>query len=336
MGSLGLFDNFLVNLNIDVILLKIRFVWVWLLIASAILAAVFLVITLAQIEAGTKTKSKWVALTFCSLALVVGLIIFKPKADIEQIQYMPAPPPTSENVDKSKDATINKSASKPTSPAGGLAGGEKSQGGTGKTQGAQGQTKGTPEKSPGEPGTKGVAGQNQGPPSLQEQLTNSLQKKSSKDGKVEYKDPVLEEILASKRQAEENAKESTVPTVDLFSDTGSTNLGNQKKKSSDSSEPAVKQKIDLYSDGQTDNQMTGNKKESEQQTQNQQVVKARVLVSSLNVRDKESMDGLIIGSLNIGDIVEVLDKSEASEWVGIKFSTGQKGWVMKKYLKILP
>lgn len=328
MGSLGLFDNFFVNLNIDVILLKIGFVWVWLLIASAILAAVFLVITLAQIEAGIKTKSKWVALTIISLALVVGLIIFKPKADMEQIQYMPAPPPAAENVDKSKDATIKKSAAKPTSPAGGITGGEKSQEGTGKAQGAQGQTL---EKTPGEPGTKGVAGQNQGPPSIQEQLTKSLQKKSSKDEKVEYRDPVLEEILASKRQAEENAKESVEP-----SDAGSTDPGNQKKESSDSSEPAVKQNIDLYSDGQTDNQMTGKKKESEQQTQNQQVVKAKVLVAALNVRDKESMDGLIIGSLNTGDIVEVFYKAETSEWIGVKLSAGQKGWVVKKYLKILP
>lgn len=313
--------------------------WFWALIASAIFTAFFLIITLAQIEAGTKSKSRWLVLTLCSLAVVAGLIILKPKANMEPIQYMPAPLPAPENVNKPKDDAIKKSASKSSGSAGGLTAGEKPQGVTGKTQGVQGQAKGAPEKAQGEPGAKGTSGQNQGAPSIQDQLSKSLQKKSDSDGKIEYRDPVLEEILELKRQAEENSKETAIeepPVEQNFRDAGSFVDGSQQMKNPNPGEPVVQQGKDLFSEGQTEHQITDNKKKHEQPVQNQQVVKAKVLVSSLNVRDKGALGGLIIGSLNGGDIVEVINQPETGEWSNIKLNSGLKGWVMKKYLEILP
>lgn len=287
---MGLFNDLSVNTAVNSILLRMQHMWFGAIIVSAFLTALFLVVALAHVEAGTKAKSRWMALTFCSLAVVAALIIFKPKPKMEPVQYMPPPTLVSENEDKPKDATIKKSAPKPTGPSGGLAGGEKAQGATGKTQEAQGQTKDPPEKAQGEPGLK-----------------------EAKDEKVEYRDPILEEILKFKRQAEESSMESALeaptvakePTVELFSDTSSSIQRSQGEKNTDSSEPA-------------------------------QVGKAKVLVSSLNVRDKDSMDGKIIGLLETGEIVEVLSQPGTGEWVNITLSNGQKGWVVKKYLKMLP
>jgi hypothetical protein len=300
--------------------------WLWVLIVSAILTAFFLIVALAQMEAGIKAKPKWAVLTFCSFAVVVVLIILKPKPNMEPIQYMPAAPPVSENVDKPKNEVSKESASKSTGNAGGLSGGEKSQGVTEKNQEAQGQSKDAKEKAQGEQGAKGAAGTGQEP--------TSTQKKSDKDGKVEYRDPVLEEILEYKRQAEEKRKEnaSAEPLAQQFSDTGTLLDENQQNKNPDPGETAIQQKPDLFSESQNDE---NNKREDEPQIQKPQIVKARVLVSFLNVRDKGSLDGLIIKSLNAGDIVEVVNQPETDEWINIELPSGQKGWVMKKYLKML-
>lgn len=266
--------------------------WFWGLIASTILTALFLVIALAQIEAGVSTKSRWLALTFCSLALVIGLIIFKPKVNMEVVQYIPPPPPVTENLDKKEEVTTKKSTSKSTDKTGDLAGGEKSQGASDKTQGAQGQS-----------GSKGASGQNQGVLSIQDQSNESL--KSNPDGKVEYNDPVLAEILEFKRRAEEK---------------------NQENTSAESS---------MQPSSEAD-QKTAEKSEKKDMQQNQNQIKANVLVTSLNVRNEGSMDGVLIGTLNTGDTVEVVDRVETSEWIKIRLSNGQTGWVMKKYLKLLP
>jgi len=287
-----MFGNLFVGVNVDMILLKIRYLWFWALIANAILTALFLIVALAYIEAGEKAKSKWLSLTICSLVVMAGLILFKPKTNKEEIQYMPAPSTVTESAVESKDTAAKKSASKST-----VSSGNKSQGTTDKNQGQQGQTKVSQEKPGGESGSKSAPDNKQTTPSIQDQLNDSLKKKSNSGSN--YRDPVLEEILEMKRQAEENSKEtaSEESPDQQFSDSGSS---------------------------------------SEQQLPTQKVVKAKVLVSSLNVRDKGSLDGQIIGSLNTGDIVEVVDNSGIGDWSNIKLNSGQKGWVLKKHLEILP
>jgi len=294
MWLMGLSENPYVNTLVVFILLKIKQIWFSALITAAVLTALFVIITLAQIEAGRQVKFRWLALTFCSLALVAGLIILKPRANMEQVQYMPTPTPVQKNVEKPSDTATIKSAPKSTSSTTSQAGAEKNQA---------------------QQGVKKTSGRSQGPPSIQEQLTSSLQKNSGKDGKVEYKDPVLEEILELKRQAEESKESSSEesPARDL-NDAGALDPENQENSTSD--------KKDI--------------KELEQQTQNLEVVKARVLVSSLNVRNKGGLDGSIIGFLNTGDIVEVADKNETGKWIKIELSTGQTGWVLKKYIQMLP
>ncbi|OPY58753.1 MAG: Bacterial SH3 domain protein [Pelotomaculum sp. PtaU1.Bin035] len=227
--------------------------WFWTLIASAILTALFLIIALAYMEAGEKAKRKWLTLTLCSLAMMVLLIFMKPKPGKEEIQYMPVSPPAAEDVNKQQDTAAKKSASN-------SAGSEKLQSA---------------------PGSKSMPDNKKAAPTIQDQLNDSLKKKSS-DGI--YRDPVFEEIMDLKRQAEE-----------------------------DNSDTDITNKKDLG-----------------------QKFKAKVLVSSLNVRDKGGLDGTVVASLNTGDIVEVIDNSAIGEWVNIKLNSGQKGWVIKKNLEMLP
>ncbi|OPX84732.1 MAG: Bacterial SH3 domain protein [Pelotomaculum sp. PtaB.Bin104] len=239
--------------------------WLGALIASAILAAIFLIITLSLIEAGTKAKSRWLALTLCSIAVVTGLIIFKPRANMEQVQYIPAPPPVSEDVEEPKSTT-------------------------------------TVTSTPG--------------PATSEQSQRGVTAGTTSDDGGGYSDPVLAEILAMKKQAENNkvaaSEESSVQPDDS---------GTIKDASSQLAEQI----------GNYDNQQ---QTQNQAQTQNQQVIKGRVIASSLNVRDKGSTAGQVIGSLNTGDIVEIVDQAETGEWVSVKLYSGQKGWVMKKYLNI--
>lgn len=257
----------------------LKLIWFWVLIASSVLFALFLVITLALAESGTKAKTRWFTLTVFSFVIMIGLIIFKPKENMEQVQYVPAPLPAQENVEVPKDTKTKKSTSKTTGNASNQAGGEKSQS-TGKTQDSAGNAQ----------GAQGKAGEG-----------NSLQNNNSLNGGKEYRDPVLEEILKLKQQAEEGGTDSTSPE----------------------------------SSQQTSNEKPGENSEKKdiQQNQNSQAVKASILVASLNVRDKAGMDGGVIGTLNIGDLVEVIDKSETGQWVKIRLSSGKTGWVMKEYLK---
>ncbi|OPX88314.1 MAG: Bacterial SH3 domain protein [Pelotomaculum sp. PtaB.Bin013] len=290
-------------------------VWFWALIANAIITAIFLIIALAYMEAGGKAKSKWLTLTFCSLVVMVSLIIMKPKPNKEEVQYLPVSPAVTENVDKQKDTAPKKSAANSTSSTGSSSG-EKSQSTSGKNQGTQGQTKVSQEKNGGESGTNSTTENKKTAPTIQDQLNDSLKKKSNDNI---YKDPVLEEILDLKQRAEEGGEETASEELPE-------NSSEQQPGGAGSS-----------AEGQKDvqNTDTGSRKDLIKQLSSQKVVKAKVLVSSLNVRDKGSMDGNVIGLLNTGDIVEVIDNTVIGEWVNVKLNSGQKGWVIRKNLEIL-
>ena len=104
----GWFENPFVDTVIDVVLPNMHNMWFGALIASAILTAFFLIITLARMEAGLKAKSRWLALTFCSFAVMAGLVFIKPKANMDPIEYMPVTPPAQENTVKPKDTATKK------------------------------------------------------------------------------------------------------------------------------------------------------------------------------------------------------------------------------------
>ncbi|TEB09469.1 SH3 domain-containing protein [Pelotomaculum propionicicum] len=307
MWLLELSENPYVNKIVIFILSGIEHIWFVALISTAVLTALFVIITLAQIEARRKVKSKWFAWTFCSLAILAGLIILKPRGNMEQVQYMPTPSLVQEDAAKQNDTATK--ASKSTGSTTSQTGAGKSQGTAGNTQGTQKQSKTTPDKNQAQQAGKGTTAQSQGPQTIQDQLASSLQKKNSKDGKVEYRDPVLEEILEQKRQAEEESKESS-----------SEESPAQESDDAGAMIPTDQENIDLEEDNQKGEQ---------------QAVKVKILVSSLNVRDKGGFDGRIIGTLNTGDIVEVIDKNETGEWIRIKLNDGQIGWVLKNYIQIL-
>jgi len=280
--------------------------WLWALTACAVLAAVFLVIALAQMEAGVNTRGKWLKLSFFSIAVAVGLIIIKPKSDREQIHYMPAPSPVVEQT------SVQKSEAKPADSNSRLPVGEKSQEGGLDKQGVQ--------------GTNGFPGGEK----LNEQL---------KLTEIEHGDPVLEEILLLKHQAQVKKNPSeAVGTTEGVSTEG--------KNNSLSPEPVDKEVNGLTNQGSEEQLLSSKQKipesngddvkEPDQQIQSSQVIKAQVLVASLNVRDQGSPDRRIIAALHSGDLVEVINNSEAGEWIKVKLNSGETGWVMKKYIKILP
>lgn len=264
------------------------FVWSWALIASVIAAAVFLVVTLAHMEAGTKVKGKWLAFTLCSFTVVAGLVFFRPKSNMEKVQYLPAPSSFQEQTTDLRDTAQQKSDAKATESGSGKAGGEQSQGTVGENQGNQ------------------VV-----------QVAESIEDKEQVTEPVGGVDPVLEEIMMLKRQAEERKREVKA-TI-------------EESTSEESSVP----NIDLLSDGQTGKQ-ADEEKESQQPGQIQQMPRGKVLPASLNVRDKEGLDGRIIGTLKSNEIVEVAGESKTGEWLKIKLDSGQTGWVMKKYINVLP
>jgi len=253
--------------------------WSWMLVASAVLTAIFIVITLAQLEAGARVKfKKSLALSCCFLAILAGLIIIKPKTDIKQVDYMPNIQPVQENTSKPEDTlkkeAVTNSASSVESPLGAE-----------------------------QPQEKIIE-------------TQPVQEQGAQDKVVvEGVDPVLEEIMAAKRQAEEKQKLINA------------GVAAEELKSEESEIEEEQQKENPDQDGQT-----GQQPGESNQTENLQAVKARVQASSLNVRAKESLEGPVIGTLNSGDIVEIIGQSETSEWLNIKFDSGQTGWVMKKYL----
>jgi len=238
----------------------IQFMWVWGIIISAVMAALFLVIALAQLEAGAKTRFRWLMLAFCSLVIVTVLIINKPKANMEEIDYIPVPPVT-ENANEQKDTAAKINTSIPSLPSlSGFAGGEELQ--------RVGQTENIQEKANGE--------------------------------FDEYQDPVLREIMALKRQAVEKQKVAV--------------------SGESSGMPSDKEFTDYGSHIQA----------------SEQIKRAKVMAPALNIRDKGSLDGRIVGSLSSGDIIEVIDQSDTGEWISVKLSSGQTGWVMKKYLQYYP
>jgi N-acetylmuramoyl-L-alanine amidase len=57
-----------------------------------------------------------------------------------------------------------------------------------------------------------------------------------------------------------------------------------------------------------------------------------VLVSSLNIRDKASLSGQVVGSIKRGNTITIL--SESNGWYEILLSTGTKGWVANYYISL--
>ena len=135
-----------------------------------------------------------------------------------------------------------------------------------------------------------------------------------------------------KKQAMENKKE------EQSGESGTIDRTDQQLDISNNREPEEQQKKDLPSEEQTNGQNTEEsaQKEDRLQPREEQAYKARVLVSALNVRDKGGLDGAVVSSLNAGDVVKVVGKTENGEWVEVELNSGQTGWVMKKYIEITP
>lgn len=195
--------------------------WYWSIMAGVVITALFLVITLAQIEARTKTSLRWSLLTLCSLAVVTGLIFFKPGVDMKQVSHIPTQFTIPDNAKETKESTVKNSFSEPADSGYGA-------------------------------------------------------------GKKEIS-----------QEAPEGIREI----------------------------PPSQDRVNVKSDDSW-------------QTQDQKKVKGRVLVSALNVRDKGSPDGQIIGNLDAGDIVEIISDYKQGEWINVKLTSGETGWVIKRYLKI--
>lgn len=55
----------------------------------------------------------------------------------------------------------------------------------------------------------------------------------------------------------------------------------------------------------------------------------------LNLRDKSSMSGKVIGRLKNGNALEIMNRSQngTTEWLYVETSAGQHGWVSAKYVK---
>jgi len=283
------------------------FIWFWGLVASAIIAGVFLIITLARIEAGAGGKGKWLVLTFCSLAVVSGLILLKPRQNAEQVQYMPPPSSVAGQVVEPKSEAQQKSSSS-TSSVGGPAGEEKSNKTVDKNKEAQ--------------GIQGSAG-------------DAQVKTQGEFNTVGDSDPLLEEILFLKRQAVEK-KKMVVPeglvegTAAETADGASPGQSSQELIGPGYSEPEEQQ----FPEEKTGQAIAGNESKDEQVSQ--KVVSAKVSATSLNVRDRSDLSGLVIGILKSGDVIKVFVGSEAGEWCKVELNSGQTGWVMKKYIVIQP
>lgn len=291
--------------------------WFWALMASAFLAAFFLVATLAQVEAGARSKYRFLLLTFCFLALVAVLIINKPKATGDQVQNVEVHPPVSEVVTETEDVKKNTNTKKP--PV------------TSKTE--------------------------------QNKSGDATVKNDGETDKSEYSDPLVEEIFQIKRQAEEKDKETVTgePAVGEGVSSpvnGADSSGQQKDNSNNEKDqneqplkppykdPVLEQLMQLKQQAGETNKEPSEKApggeslpaaaEIKEQQNKEAKTRASVLVQSLNVRDKESLDGKVVASLNLGDTVEVLGKSETGDWSKIRLSSGETGWVMSKYLNNLP
>jgi len=283
------------------------FIWFWGLIASAIIAGVFLIITLARIEAGAGGKGKWLALTFCSLAVVAGLILLKPRQNVEQVQCMPPPSSVAGQEVGAKSETQQRSSSS-TSSVGSPAGEEKSNKAVDKNKEAQGIQSSTGEAQVETQGDFNAVGDS---------------------------DPLLEEILFLKRQAVK--KKEMAMSEGLVEGTAAENAGgtlpgqsSQELIGPGNSDPEEQQSPE----GKTEQASAGNESKDEQVSQ--KMVSAKVSATSLNVRDRGDLSGLVIGTLESGDVIKVFAGSETGEWCKVELNSGQAGWVMKKYIVIQP
>ncbi|KAF1085943.1 Bacterial SH3 domain protein [Sporotomaculum syntrophicum] len=60
-----------------------------------------------------------------------------------------------------------------------------------------------------------------------------------------------------------------------------------------------------------------------------------VMVSELNVRLRPQYNAYIIGNVQHGQILTILEDSDSSDWVKVRISDGLTGWVAKKYVNYL-
>jgi|GEM_PF-1572875 len=304
--------------------------WLLGIIACAILAAVLLIITFAHIEAGMGTGNKWLASTVCVLALLIGLLVYKPRPEIEYVDYMPEPPPVLEEMEK---------------PAG-----------AGQISGTAGQS-----------GTTGWSSLEQTRPPRE----TSTAGRDDDGGDVEetedaaaeeYFDPILEEILALKREAEESAAnrrsdpyssdlwarinpdgDETKQLVDSGPENGrdvegadEQNPGDQGTEFDDDGRApggseADEQGVEADADDPAADTGGGSEEPADRERQTETAI---VTASSLNVRDRGSIEGRVIDLLSKGTEVEVISDPESGDWLQVRLESGQTGWVMKKYLDL--
>lgn len=81
--------------------------------------------------------------------------------------------------------------------------------------------------------------------------------------------------------------------------------------------------------GNTTNTNTNNSSNTNKPTENK-IVKGKVNVSSLRVRQQPGTDAKIVANLISGAIVEIIGTK--NDWTNIKTSAGVKGWVLTKYI----
>lgn len=300
--------------------------WFWALMVSTFLAAFFLVVTLAQVEAGARAKNRFMVLTFCFLVLVAVLIIFKPGKIDFQDQNVEVHPPVLEGDTGPQDVKKENNTAKPGSPS------------------ATGQNKSgkTPAKNGGEA------------------------------GKPENVDPLVEEILQIKRQAEEKSNEAVTGETAAGRDvsTSAESAGSEAKQKDNSSEgdllvnqpkkppykdPVLEALTQLKeqsgesgknpsekADGGESLSGAGDSTEqqkndpADQKAGSDKNTMASVIAESVNFRDMGSLESKVVGTLNQGDTVEVLGKSETGDWSKIRLKSGETGWIMSNFLKNIP
>ena len=285
--------------------------WNWALIAVVIIAAVFLVVTLAHLEAGSKAKGKWLAFTLCSVAVVAGLVIFRPPSSMDiQAQHLPTPSSSPEQATDWQVTTeqperhAQTDASEP-----GPGGGEQKQDAA---AGAEPESRADGDEQM--PGTVGQDAENPATSGAE-----SVQDKEQSDYKPLNKaDPVLEEILLLKRQAKEKQRREAAEKI----------VAGPKQDAGEApGEPG----------GQAGKQADqGSGEESPRPDSSERASQRKVLPEVLNVRDKGGLDGRVIGVVKSGAVIDIYGESETGEWLKIKLSSGRTGWVNKKHTSAWP
>ncbi|MCL6639555.1 MAG: SH3 domain-containing protein [Firmicutes bacterium] len=303
------------------------------MVVCSVLSAVFLIITLAQFEAGTGAKVKWAGLTLFSLAVVAALLFFKPGSGMERAETRPVLPPAagveSEPGEIPAKKTGTQSAGSNSLPAGETPRGMVSNvpaGGDGNKTGLGREGKTGEGKDVKTPAPKNAAAM-----SIQEQLGLSLQKKNGPGGKVDFKDPVLVEIQELKRQAEETALKEAALDNAALENSGDAGIHNYLRREQKAATGEKLRQAQEPSSNDGEGNSTGGDSGATQAE-----VRARVLVPVLNVRDRGTLDGQVIGQVRQDEVVAVTGGPDGAGWVEIRAFSGRTGWVMARYLQNLP